>query len=124
MIHIKFKTVSENKLPSSRQLNNALQSGLKQVSFDWFSRIMQRNPVDTGRSRAAWRINKATGNSYHINNNIKYIRVLEYGGIRGNGSKITGDGHSTQAPNGIVRVTLKELTPLVNGIMEQYLDKL
>lgn len=95
---------------------------VKRCAFDLFSRIIKRTPVDTGRARASWTIaaNRADravqpqgvasypvpatplsltiqpGESIWISNNLPYITALE-------------DGHSTQAPAGMVAVSLVEV---------------
>lgn len=55
--------------------------------------------------------------SLFFTNNLPYIGTLEYGGFpisSGAGSKTSG-GFSTQAPNGMVRVTLEEMRTWVKG---------
>ena len=83
-----------------------------------WGKIIRMTPVDTGRARSNWFIgltigsevsssNKTRGNSYvnkelpgdllnnkvFLYNNLPYIEALEF-------------GHSTQAPKGMVRVSL------------------
>ncbi|MEQ8767207.1 MAG: hypothetical protein RL885_25070 [Planctomycetota bacterium] len=106
---------------------------LRKTGLDAWASIMRRSPVDTGRFRANWRIalNRQVeasspllgelqaeggaamspeeraraestlavarfGDSIHITNNLAYAGPLE-------------DGHSQQAPSGMVAVTLIEL---------------
>jgi hypothetical protein len=46
-----------------------------------------------------------THNSIHLNNNVPYIGVLEYGGYNFlTPLKSTADGYSTQAPHGMARL--------------------
>lgn len=93
-----------------------------------FTRIVQRTPVDTGRARLSWNPSRDTPDEtvpppgqysaaaalgkagmlrpspqrltdIHISSNLVYIGVLE-------------DGHSQQAPAGMVAVTYAELQSL------------
>jgi len=73
-----------------------------------FADIVKRTPVDTGFARAAWwqsvgsvgsgnapPVGFTTADSVFFANNAQYIERLEY-------------GHSQQAPQGMVRITLAE----------------
>lgn len=102
---------------------------LRKVALDMFSRVVIKTPVDTGRARGAWqcaigsipagqvnhldktgtetiaRINAAVapakaGNVVYLVANLPYINALEY-------------GHSKQAPNGMVRLTVAEFNAAV-----------
>ncbi len=58
------------------------------------------------------------GGVFYITNNVEYILALEYGGMgRGGpkvkGAKTTADGHSTQAPAGMARVTVARWQSIV-----------
>lgn len=94
---------------------------LRKVAFALLSLIIKRNPVDTGRSRAGWYpaasklgIPKMANSSGEedgeyqeklqgkkkeiiISNRVVYTQFLEY-------------GHSKQAPSGMVRVSLREVS--------------
>jgi hypothetical protein len=101
---------------------------LRKIALDALARIILRNPVDTGRCRAGWTAypesqgmpvsiggrepagiaeGKAlssytemlTGNHpfIEVHNGVRYVVALEY-------------GWSRQAPQGMVRVTLREMT--------------
>lgn len=98
--------------------------------LDMTRRVIMRTPVDTGRARGNWQatINNpasgtlntqdqggqstlaeampmteaAPGNVYYLTNNLPYVGPrLEY-------------GWSDQAPQGIVRITLRELNQSIN----------
>lgn len=97
---------------------------VKKIAFDMASRIIQRTPRDTGRAAAGWQvgINEIPGylppegnypyppapmvptfklgDDIYIANNVEYITVLE-------------DGHSQQAPRGMVKVTITEFQSFV-----------
>lgn len=96
---------------------------VKKVVFDIFSDIVMKTPVDTGRARGGWQIGRELGTGQtnlldksgsaaigkaaqdaasltlkarvvgYIYNNVEYIKALE-------------DGHSKQAPAGMVKTTL------------------
>jgi len=93
----------------------------KRVAFDVFARIVRKTPVDKGRAKGSWTIsvnnadrtvqpdgqasypvpqvgalNVQPGDSIWISNNLPYIVKLE-------------EGHSQQAPAGMVAVSLAEV---------------
>lgn len=115
-----------------------IDKGLKKFAFDLLKKIILKNPVDTGRSRAAWYVSavklggagvsfsltQRRAKSHNIDaaneglrqgkyrdhlgpfitdkwiemiNGVDYIIFLEY-------------GHSRQAPYGMVRVSIREMT--------------
>lgn len=113
----------------------------KRVAFDLFTRVIQKTPVDTGRARASWTIaigapdlrivpegqydaslataiakaNAVLG-SYgttgrpillpvYIANNLPYIQELE-------------KGSSQQAPQGMLAVSLMEVTNSLNKLSQ------
>lgn len=98
---------------------------IRKISFEAFKRIVLRTPVDTGRARANWGVKVGSPTTYVIEgedksgsatlaaasdgtmawdctgsifltNNIPYVGQLEF-------------GSSTQAPQGMVRLTLEEM---------------
>jgi len=97
---------------------------LKKMSLEALKRIVEKTPVDTGRARGGWQVSFKTpafseggtdasgagtintGSSQilglkdpvavFISNNVEYIIYLE-------------DGTSTQAPEGMVALTIEEL---------------
>jgi hypothetical protein len=106
---------------------------VRDVVLEIWSRVIIRSPVDTGRFRANWQYSlgqmrpgslTVTGSSaapasapgaplvglagaakavHVIHNNLPYARSLEY-------------GHSQkQAPNGMVRLTIREFANIVDG---------
>ena len=99
----------------------------KKVSLDALGRVVEKTPVDTGRARANWQVGidnapegevpigtDPRGNGLaaltalrpnrvvYISNNVEYIVPLE-------------EGSSNQAPNGMVAVTLEELSQQFGG---------
>lgn len=110
----------------------------KRVAFDLFGRVIEKTPVDTGRARASWNIaigapdlrvmpeGKYTGEQLktlkaatvlatygidarkhlppiYISNNLPYIQELEH-------------GSSQQAPQGMLALSLKEVTNNLNTL--------
>ncbi len=105
----------------------------KKVSFEILRRVVQKTPVDTGWAQNSWQISIGdpdlrvpqkptegvrTGvdilsklgsvsfndpfTTVYITNNLHYIRYLE-------------EGWSRRAPNGMVAVTIKEVTTAVRA---------
>lgn len=103
---------------------------VRKVALDLFKRVIMKSPVDTGRFRGNWQVaigsipagtlqidDKAgtatiakvtaatmrlqAGQVITLVNNLVYARALEY-------------GHSKQAPNGMVRLTVTEYGAIVN----------
>ena len=66
-----------------------------------FARIKNRTPVDTGRARAGWQmsapVETPTFTEITISNQVNYVVWLEVGSSR-------------QAPQGMLRVTLNEMS--------------
>ena len=99
---------------------------VRKICLDLLTGIVLKTPVDTGRARANWftsigspsinvtestdpsgsstiansltAISKATGDILWITNNLPYIYRLEF------------EGWSRQAPAGMVRVTINDIT--------------
>lgn len=115
---------------------------VRRIAFDSFSRVIRRTPVDTGRARANWQValgflpqgqtlagsatfgnlsNYKLGDVIFLANNVPYIGVLEYGGYpkspKGGAGKTIG-GFSTQAPAGMVGVTMTEMQGILAKQME------
>lgn len=101
----------------------------RKISLDLFKRVVIKTPVDEGRARGSWSvaIGAIPANEVHANDktgtvtmarvaaavlglkagdiiymvsNLEYIRPLEY-------------GHSKQAPNGMVRLSVAEFPHVV-----------
>lgn len=111
----------------------------KKVTIDLWSSITRRTPVDTGRARANWFVSEGaptdqvdlhegaapgsvpepelpdvsqlTGlNSVFIVNNLPYIQALE-------------DGHSKQAPNGMVRLAVQAAELRIDKALKEAADE-
>jgi hypothetical protein len=119
-----------------------------QIIMDVHAAVVLKTPVDTGRARANWFTTIGAPSSYstsdadpsameedlhsvlasfrigddvYIVNNLPYINVLEYGLFPNPPKAGTGKtvgGFSTQAPAGMVRVTVSEFQDIVNKAMQ------
>jgi hypothetical protein len=104
---------------------------VRKITLDLYGRVIMRTPVDTGRARGGWTCSvdqpdlsdtgtldptgsttmgvmasrvsteQVLGVKIYLTNNVEYIRFLEYG------AEIGAHG-SPQAPQGMVRLTVKE----------------
>ena len=118
-----------------KKLNLSLDEVAVSVCSQVVKSVIEKTPVDKGGAKSNWvaTINKpysglvkskdatgsiaigkgltvakqASGNIFYLTNNLSYIRKLEYGGYS-SGPKIVG-GFSTQAPNGMVRITMQNI---------------
>lgn len=116
---------------------------IRGLTLEVLSRIVQRTPVDTGRAAGNWNVSQdepdfsvedapsrqvpgeadvhavRAGGETYIVNGVPYIEALEYGlypNPPAAGTGKTAGGFSTQAPQGMVRVTVAEIQPLVEQI--------
>lgn len=119
--------------------DNQARKWLETVAFEFLSRVIQKNPVDTGRARGGWASYLiAKGQPVHggpnleawaqgvreghfresfesreqfiiITNSVPYIVLLEFGSSR-------------QAPGGMMRITFRELrAEVLNAAMAERL---
>lgn len=122
-----------------RKLNGNADKLMRTVMLTALTKIKDRTPVDTGRARNNWNVsvgspnwatteatadtalargaatiaNMKFGETGYIVNGLPYIGKLEHGGY-GPGPKTVG-GYSTQAPGGMVGITVAELKPWVEA---------
>ncbi|MGJ5032354.1 HK97 gp10 family phage protein [Bradyrhizobium sp. HKCCYLS2038] len=104
---------------------------VRKVALEMFTRVVIKTPVDTGRARGSWQVaigSVPAGQVNHLDKtgaetiarvaagtapakagdviylvaNLPYINALEY-------------GHSKQAPNGMVRLTIMEWDRVVSN---------
>ena len=133
----------ESQLRSfSRNTGIKFDKVLRKVVIDITSDIVRMTPVDTGHARSNWfwgvqvvsdedaTLSKSgapsltraasfastvrSGGVVYLTNNLPYIMALEFGSGRGGGPKTTADGHSTQAPAGMVRITVARWQSIVD----------
>ena len=116
---------------------------VRKIALEMFRRIILKSPVDTGRFRGNWQLaigsvpegtlelddktgtatiakGAATvmginaGDTIYFANNLPYARRLEEGGYP-DGPKVE-NGRSSQAPNGMVALTIQEFQSIVSAI--------
>jgi hypothetical protein len=110
--------------------NGRVDLVIRKVALEMFTRIVIKSPVDTGRARGSWscaigsipsaqvnhldKTGAATigqisataarvkaGEVIYLTSSLSYIRALEF-------------GHSSQSPNGMVRLSVLEYGAVVN----------
>ena len=118
-----------------------MRTVVRKITLEAFKRVILRTPVDTGRARANWGVSQGRPITFQIEgadksgsatistaadgvqswecqgslfltNNLAYIGVLEYG-------KDDGSPGSSQAPNGMVRVTLEEMQAWIQNSVKK-----
>ena len=133
------KTLSEFASSVSLKMDNIF----KDVVIEVGSSVIRISPVDTGHFRKNWQLqlegeqtsevagfdttgasalaaivakanNLSAGQVAYILNHVEYGYDLEYGTYNGPTAKVTEEGFSRQAPEGMVRVTEAEFTSIVN----------
>jgi hypothetical protein len=120
----------------AEKAGDAANAVISKICLDLTSNIILKTPVDTGRARANWQtginqapsgqisstdksgsatisaaardVQNAPGNIFYITNNLTYIASLEFGLYRP-GPKTIG-GFSLQAPSGMVRISINEVS--------------
>jgi hypothetical protein len=114
----------------AEQATEAIDASLREIIIEIAGSLIQMSPVDTGRFRGNWQFNLMTpdnstslnvdptgaetlgrivaeagtftaGQTAYITNSLPYAIPLEF-------------GHSTQSPQGMVRVTLARFQQIVN----------
>jgi hypothetical protein len=121
-----------------KRVNGRIDTVIRKSTIELFSGVVKMTPVDTGRARGNWQctigspatseidridpkgsgVNKEiistvkTGTVVYLSNNVPYIRRLEY------------EGHSKQAPQGMVRISLQRFGGLFASNMRESLSKI
>lgn len=119
----------------TQKTERKIETAVRKIALDVFTRAILKTPVRTGRARGNWQVaigripsgtvkiddraGTATigavqaevlglraGEAIFLVNNLPYIRRLEF-------------GYSDQAPNGMVRLTVNEFEPLVTAISRE-----
>lgn len=118
-----------------RKTENKLDTAVRAISLEAFTRVIMRSPVDRGRFKGNWQVEIGSvprgvveiddkngtatisrmtaeiarlkaGETVYLINNLPYAIELEY-------------GHSDQAPSGMVRLTVNEFEPIVAAIARE-----
>lgn len=114
----------------AKKLNQSIESTVRATALELFGSIIVGTPVLTGRAKGNWQtsinepitsvIDRAgdteaiaelknvaggsiAGKSLWLSNNLPYIRRLEF------------DGHSSQAPAGMVRINVARIKSIVSN---------
>ena len=94
------------------------KGGVLKSEPDKNSNVKAPNPSNASTRRLNQIANitgNAPGNIFFLTNNMPYINKLEFGGYPSpSPSGKTSGGFSTQAPNGMVRVTIREFNQIVD----------
>lgn len=112
-----------------------VEMAVRKIAIDVFSEVILMTPVDTGRARGNWQckigaipngtlelddaagtatisaiqaeaLNLKAGQPIFLINNLPYIEALEH-------------GHSSQAPSGMVRLTVQRWKPIVAKVAQE-----
>lgn len=54
------------------------------------------------------------GETFFFTNSLPYAEVVEYGGYSPNGPKVTDEGYSKKAPEGMVRISIARFPDIVS----------
>lgn len=101
-----------------KQVNSAItkieariDGNVGKIAADLHSRIVAKTSVDSGELRRSWVMTKIP-KGYLISTGVPYAPVVEYGLYpnppKGGKGKTEG-GYSKQAPQGMVRISIKEV---------------
>ena len=142
MLSMKMETKNFNKFVNRfiKQSGVSTDKAIRKIALDLLTRIVLKNPVDTGRSRAGWYVSMNGLNGPWVEEG-KDPKAISEGRAKGKFvSKLTGRkdkyvelingvyyaiyleyGSSKQSPAGMVRVSMKEMTgKLPKEIKDQY----
>ncbi|HHT7871389.1 HK97 gp10 family phage protein [Pasteurella multocida] len=98
----------------------------RKLGMDVYERVKEKTPIDTGQLRASWTVGinhmpsnyngdvsllnlVNFGDTIIIATDKAYAPMLEYGLYPKPGGPKTENGFSTQAPQGMVRITIQEM---------------
>lgn len=105
---------------------------LRKIALETYNQVKEKTPVDTGQLRRSWTVSiGASPTAFNGNPNAitkalltdtiniatdkVYAPMLEYGLYPKPGGNKTINGFSSQAPKGMVRITVKEITAWANA---------
>lgn len=133
-----MSAADEARRNADRVVGGDVNKLMRALALEAQGRLMLKTPVDTGRARANWNVSINTpdtstnegatsaqvaakqnegrqviaradfmdGDDLYVTNGLPYIKALE-------------DGHSQQAPKGMVKLTARELKSLAEKIARQ-----
>ena len=105
--------------------NQAAENAINRICTDIYNTVKDRTPVDTWALYNSWtmsvgalpssfgggRVSVKWGDTVYIATNKVYAPIIEYGLYPNPPKRPTGrtiNGFSTQAPNGVVRITVRD----------------
>lgn len=108
-----------------KQIEQQANMVLRKVAIDTTERVRDKTPIDTGQLRASWTCSLGSvpstfngedaaiaqfklGDTLYIATDKVYAPMLEYGLYSKPGGGKTVNGFSTQAPQGMVRISIQE----------------
>lgn len=124
----------------ANKATNGTTLAIRAITTEVFRRVVVKTPVDTGLAKGNWRpsigsvdatvdesaldksgsgvmakIMTVVGSfsgvgKVYLCNSLPYVNVLEYG-------RANGKPGSIQAPNGMVRITLAEIEPIIRKVI-------
>lgn len=118
-----------------RKTEAKIEMAVRKIALDVFREVIMMSPVDRGRFRGNWQcavgnvpqgtlelddktgtatiskveaevLGLGAGQTIYLVNNLEYARALEF-------------GHSQQAPNGFVRLTVQRYKPIVEAVARE-----
>lgn len=118
----------------AKKTEQNIDTARNRLAFHIYASVVKKTPVDTGRARGNWHISKGSPEpqilerddkngrilpeeiekinsakaeeTIYIQNNLPYINALEY-------------GHSKQAPQGMVRLTMANVEHYINEAVRE-----
>lgn len=96
----------------AEELKLFVQDDVERIALELFEKIKTKTPVDRGELRQSWVFNKISDDTYMISTDKPYAWVLEYGMYPDPPKNQTGKtkgGFSIKAPEGFVRISIKEV---------------
>lgn len=94
------------------KLMAAIDKKINDAAVSLLTKVQAKTPVDSGDARRSWVLSKVSTAHYRVENQQPYIKVLEYGLYPNppkGGKGKTVNGFSTQAPRGMVRISIEEV---------------
>lgn len=89
------------------EVKAAMDQVIIDVSQQVLDRVTELTPVDTGFAQSRWELGAVNEEGFEIHNDANYIEYLE-------------NGSSTQAPNGMLGITLMEVPRMVDEAVAKH----
>jgi hypothetical protein len=79
---------------SIRNLKKKQKERMDLFAQTFYEEVKRATPIDKGKARRGWNLYRKD-RVWHVNNRVPYINVLE-------------EGHSKQAPNGMIQPAIRQ----------------